>query len=314
MLGHNTYVIGVDIGKTTTLVALVNGNGEILHQIEFPTLPEHGWENTLSTIVEAVTSLECHIPERGIWIGIGISSAGVINCERISIVYASNLGWHNAEVGTILKERFNVPVRIGNDANVAAVAEYVWGAKKEMKDLIYITVSTGIGAGIINGGQLLKGESYSAGEFGHITIDVMGQQCRCGNYGCLENYCSGTAIANIANRRLGKLKGRSWTTKDVFDAARNGNGIALDIVKVAGIYLGNSIVSLIHLFNPTKVILGGGIINNDNLLFEEAYKTINNRCLPTMRNQVTVQKTSFGREIGVLGAAGIFFMDAANSQ
>jgi len=309
MLGHNTYVIGVNIGRTTTLVALVNENGEILHQLEFPTAPEHGWENTLSIIMEAVTSLRHRIPEHGIWGGIGIASAGVINCERKSIVYASNLGWRNAEVGSVLKERFNVPVRLGNDANMAAVAEYVWGTKKEVQNIIYITVSTGIGAGIINGGQLLQGESYSAGEFGHITMDVMGQQCRCGNYGCLENYCSGTAIANIADRRLGKLKGRSWTTKDVFDAAHNGNGIALDIIKVAGIYLGNSIVSLIHLFNPTKVILGGGIINNDNLLFQEANKTINNRCLPSMRDQVTIQKTSFGKEIGVLGATGMFFMD-----
>lgn len=98
-------------------------------------------------------------PEHGIWGGIGIASAGVINCERKSIVYASNLGWHNAEVGSVLKERFNVPVRLGNDANMAAVAEYVWGTKKEVQSLIYITVSTGIGAGIINGGQLLQGES-----------------------------------------------------------------------------------------------------------------------------------------------------------
>lgn len=312
MLGHNTYVIGVDIGRTTTIVALVNGNGDILHQLEFPTLPENGWENTLSTIMEAVTSLEHRIPVGGTWSGIGIASAGVINFERSSIVYSSNHGWHDAEVGSVLKERFNVPVRLGNDANMAAVAEYVWGMKKEVQDMIYITVSTGIGAGIINGGQLLQGESYSAGEFGHITMDVMGQQCRCGNYGCLENYCSGTAIANIANKRLGDLNGRSWTTKDVFDAARSGNGIALDIVKVAGIYLGNSIVNLIHLFNPTKVILGGGIINNDNLLFQEANKTINNRCLPSMRDQVSIQKTSFGQEIGVLGATGIFFMDAVN--
>ncbi|MCR8657190.1 ROK family protein [Paenibacillus endoradicis] len=313
MIGHNAYVIGVDIGRTTTLVALVNGNGEILNQMEFPTLPEKGWEDTISRIMQAITSLEECIPEHGIWSGIGIASAGVINCERKNIVYASNLGWHNAEVGSVLMERFNVPVRLGNDANLAAVAEYVWGTKKDVQDLIYITVSTGIGAGIINGGQLVQGKSNSAGEFGHITMDVMGQQCKCGNYGCLENYCSGTAIAYIADRRLGKLKGQSWTTKDVFEAAQNGNGIALDIVKVAGIYLGNSIVSLIHLFNPTKVILGGGIINNDNMLFQEANKTINNRCLPTMRNQVTIQKTMFGKEIGVLGATGIFFMDEVSS-
>lgn len=308
---HNNYVIGIDIGGTKTLVALVNRAGNILKQIEFRTLPENGADDTIEKINEAVRSLIGDIPQDGLLKGIGIVSAGVIDSQRKTIVYAANLGWSNKDVGSELEKNFNVPVILGNDANLAAVAEYVWGTNKSVKDLIYITVSTGIGAGIVSGGQLVQGVTDSAGEFGHIMIDLNGAKCGCGNIGCLENYCSGTAIARIANERL-PAKDSAWTSKDVLEAASAGNNDALDIAKAAGFYLGNGIVTLIHLFNVSQIILGGGVMSSDNIIYEEAKKVIAERCLPEMYKQVEVRRTELGKEIGVLGAAGLFYMDATS--
>ena len=303
------FAVGVDIGGTKTLLALVSDDGKIVKQLEFKTLPEQGEERILQQIEANVEQLIAYIPQDGKLKGIGIVSAGVIDSEQLSIVYASNLGWHDVKVGAILKEKFNVDVVLGNDANLSGVAEYVWGAKQQVKDLIYITVSTGIGAGIISGGQLIKGVSDSAGEFGHISVDLKGEQCKCGNYGCLENYCSGTALASIANERLAPLAGQSWTSRDVLEQAVDGNSEALEIVKEAAFYLGNGVVSLIHLFNPSQIVFGGGVMSSEGILFTELKKVVEERALPEMLKKVTMRQTELGKEIAVLGAAGVFFMN-----
>jgi len=309
---YNSYVIGIDIGGTKTLIALVNELGNILEQMEFPTLPETGLEHMLQRLQEATQSLVQHIPEHGVLIGIGIVSAGVIHSESNTIVYAANLGWRNADVGTLLEKKFKVPVILGNDANLAAIAEYVWGVKKSVKDLIYITVSTGIGSGIVSGGQLVKGVSDSAGEIGHISMNVRGEKCGCGNVGCLENYCSGTAIAAIANSRLAPHSNGEWKSKDVLEAAHAGNEDAIAIVKEAGFYLGHGIITLIHLFNPSQIVLGGGVMSSDNMMYREVEKIIQEYCIADMRKRLTMRRTELGKEIGVLGAAGLFFMGSSS--
>lgn len=305
---QNEYAIGVDIGGTKTLLALVQGNGTIVQQQQFATLPEQGMEDFISRIEASILSLIAGMPEAGKLKGIGICSAGVIDAAELSIVYAANLGWHNFKLGAILQERFGVPVILGNDANLAAVAEYVWGTQKQAKHLIYVTVSTGVGAGIISNGQLLQGISDSAGEFGHISVDLRGERCRCGNYGCLENYSSGTALAHIANERLEKRE-EPWTSKMVLEQADAGHLGALELVQQAAFYLGNGIVTLIHLFNPTQIIFGGGVMSSENLLFVLMKQIVEQRALPDMRKQVELRRTNLGKEIAVLGAAGMFFMN-----
>lgn len=312
VISRKDYVIGIDIGGTKTLIALVNELGNILSQIEFPTLPEHGLDHMILRLQESVERLKELIPEDGALSGIGIVSAGVIDSEKKTIVYAANLGWHNADVGSILEQTFNVPVMLGNDANLAAVAEYVWGVKKQVTDLIYITVSTGIGSGIVSGGQLVQGVSDSAGELGHISMNPFGEKCGCGNVGCLENYCSGTAIASIANKRLAAHPSGAWSSKDVMEAANKGDEAAIAIIKEAGFYLGHGIVSIIHLFNPAQIILGGGVMSSDNMLYEEAQRIIEQHCLPELKKKLTIRKTTLGKEIGVLGAAGLFFMNTSS--
>jgi len=303
------YAIGIDIGGTKTLVACIDAEGRIADKLEFPTNPQTGVEDVLQRLQESIAQLTAQMQQPSTLKGIGIATAGVIDSKRKLILYASNLGWTNVDVGTVLEQRFNVPVMLGNDANLAAVAEYVWGAEKQVSDLIYITVSTGIGAGIISGDQLVKGASDSAGEFGHITMDLKGKPCSCGNVGCLETYCSGTAIARIANERLAPLNnGEAWSSKAVLDAAHAGDQSTCDIIDEAAFYLGNGIVSLIHLFNPSQLIFGGGVMSTDNRLYEQVQRVVEERCLPGMYKEVLFRRTALGKEIGVLGAAGQFFM------
>ncbi|MCM3633908.1 ROK family protein [Paenibacillus camelliae] len=311
----NSCAVGIDIGGTKTLVALIDSKGSILDKIEFPSMPETGSDHMMKRIRESVSSLLKSLPSDGQLIGIGIATAGVIDSARKVIVYASNLGWDHVDVGTELEQSFQVPVKLGNDANLAAVAEYVWGTEKEINDLIYVTVSTGIGAGIVSEGRLVKGASDSAGEFGHISIDLKGEPCSCGNVGCLENYCSGTAIARIANERLALTEqGDAWTSKAVLDAAHRGDEAACAIIDEAAFYLGNGIVSLIHLFNPSQIIFGGGVMSAEHRLYEETKRIVEERCLPSMYKEVTIRRTELGKEIGVLGAAGQFFMDDAATR
>lgn len=310
----NSCAVGIDIGGTKTLVALIDSKGSMLDKVEFPSMPETGPANMMNRIRESVAAVLTSLPSNGQLIGIGIATAGVIDSARKVIEYAANLGWNHVDVGTELEQSFNVPVKLGNDANLAAVAEYVWGTEKQVSDLIYVTVSTGIGAGIVSDGHLVKGASDSAGEFGHISIDINGKQCSCGNVGCLENYCSGTAIARIANERLARAEqGEPWTSKAVLDAAHRGDSAACAIIDESAFYLANGIVSLIHLFNPAQIIFGGGVMSTDNRLYEKTKLVIAERCLPSMYKEVTVRRTQLGKEIGVLGAAGQFFMDNAAS-
>lgn len=306
---ENEYGIGIDIGGTKTLLALVEQNGTIKRQIQFETMPQQGADRIIALIAENVEELIASIPEGGKLKGIGICSAGVIDPQELSIVYANNLNWHNVKIGAILQERFGIPVLLGNDANLAAVAEYVWGTKKQAKHLIYVTVSTGIGSGIISDGQLIQGVSASAGEFGHITVDPRGERCGCGNVGCLENYCSGTALARLANERLAAPQQGAWTSKMLLEQASAGDVQAQELLKEAAFYLGNGIVTMIHLFNPTQIIFGGGVMSEDNLLYHYMLDVIKERALPDMFKHITIRRTELGKEIAVLGAAGMFFMD-----
>lgn len=308
-ISNKKYAIGLDIGGTKTLAALVDEEGQVINSILFPTQSGQGLDHFLMHTRKAIAALKNEaLARNGELLGIGIASAGIIDSEEVKIVYAANLGWRSFPIGDYLTDDLGLPVKLGNDANLAAVAEYVWGTSKKVQDLIYITISTGVGAGIISSGNLVKGTSDSAGEFGHISTNPTGPRCNCGNFGCLENYSSGTAIAAKANELLIHQR-NDWTTREVIEAAEAGDMDAFNIIKFAGEHLGYGITTMIHLFNPKTIVMGGGVMASGNLLLNEAKKTIIERCLPNMREHTSIYQTRLGAEIGVLGAAGLFFMD-----
>jgi glucokinase len=319
MTQEKPYAIGIDLGGTKVIAAIVDQNGSILSQANAPTQKEDAAEIVISRIGDLVSSV---LADSGVGIsqirGIGIATAGIIDTNRQMVIFASNLNWSDVAIGDKLGQRFGVPVQLINDANSAAVAEWAFGSASGTDDLIYVTVSTGVGAGIISGGRLITGIGDSAGEFGHISLDPEGPLCACGNRGCLENYVSGLALAKMAQEQLqagaesslrtvceGEL-GRI-TAKEIGEQAESGDPLSISLMKQAGYYLGVGLTNLIHLFNPQVIVFGGGVMKNGRILLEEAERVIRQRCISRMASQATFQFTTMGAEAGVLGAAGLYF-------
>ncbi|BAH42695.1 putative glucokinase [Brevibacillus brevis NBRC 100599] len=313
------YAIGIDLGGTKIIAAIVDEHGNILRQANAATQTEEAAQAVIGRIGDLVQTV---LDESGINLsrirGIGIATAGIIDTQRQMVIFASNLNWSDVPIGAILQERFGVAVQLINDANAAAVAEWAFGSARGTKDLIYVTVSTGVGAGIISGGRLITGVGDSAGEFGHISLDPEGPLCVCGNRGCLENYTSGLALASRAREQL--LQGATSsllvengndlsriTAKEVGEAAVRGDLLSMTLMKEAGYYLGVGLTNLIHLFNPQVIVMGGGVMKNGQLLLAEAKNVIRERSISRMANQASIQLTTIGAEAGVLGAAGMYY-------
>lgn len=301
------------------MAAIVDHQGNILNQANAATQTEEAAETVIRRIGDLVQAV---LDESGIGIsrirGIGIATAGIIDTERQMVIFASNLNWSDVPIGSMLEDRFGVSVQLINDANAAAVAEWAFGNARGTKDLIYVTVSTGVGAGIISGGRLITGVGDSAGEFGHISLDPEGPLCACGNRGCLENYTSGIALANMAREQL--LNGATSslladnrndlsriTAKEIGEAAARGDIMSMTLMKEAGYYLGVGLTNLIHLFNPQVIVIGGGVMKNGEMLLAEAKNVIRERSISRMANQASIQLTAIGAEAGVLGAAGMYY-------
>ncbi|GEC90256.1 ROK family protein [Brevibacillus brevis] len=317
-MAKEEYAIGLDLGGTKILAGLVDQDGRIIAQKQLPTYAEEGEraviERVLSATHDVLSASGIH-PEKVR--GVGIASAGVINSDSGEVIFASNLGWRNVPIGLLIEQRFGLPVRLFNDANAAAIAEWLWGAGVGTRNMIYVTVSTGVGAGIVSDGRLISGRDGSAGEFGHISIDWNGPPCRCGNRGCLENYASGTAIESAASHKLVSTKepvtdgilvqNGELTAKDICEAALAGDAFFAQIVKQAGFYLGIGAANLIYLFNPEVIVFGGGVMNASALLLPEIEKSMRDRCIPGLVQGVRVALSQIGAEAGVMGAAGGVF-------
>ena len=307
--------IGVDLGGTKILVALISIDGEIINEIECES-SKHGDEDVSFAIVYAINQLlENQKIDRGSLRGIGVASAGVIDSERNEIIYANNLGLENYAIGAMLEDHFNLPIQLSNDANAAAIAEWIWGAGKGKNNLVYITVSTGVGAGIISDGRLVTGINDSAGEFGHISIVHQGEQCGCGNRGCLETYASGTALVKVANQRLQGEKsllhdlksGSEVTNFEIAVAAEKGDEFSISLLKEIGEYLGTGVISLIHLLNTEVIVFGGGIMNMSDFILPTVKRCVRENSITQMSKDVQIKKSVLGKRAGVMGATGMFF-------
>ncbi|WP_162800346.1 ROK family protein [Oceanobacillus zhaokaii] len=311
--------IGLDLGGTKILAALISRQGEILGEFECKTSAGEK-RDAAANILFAINSLLADTAaDRNRIIGIGVASAGIIDSEQKIIHYAKNIGLKNFPIGTLLEDNLQLPVRLSNDANAAAVGEWIWGAGRGKQNVIYITVSTGVGSGIISNGQLITGIHDSAGEFGHITISHDGILCECGNRGCLEKYASGTAINERANQLLknGETssllsiieKGLVVTNKEIDAAAKQGDLFSIRLLKEAGEYLGMGVISLIHLFNTEAVVLGGGVMNMAAFILPSIKETVAKYGIPKMVNGVEIKESALGNKAGVIGAAGLFYLN-----
>lgn len=317
MLTHSPLAIGVDLGGTKVETALVDTDGKIVATGRSTTGPQKGAEQILRDILacirETCTPFSCSQP-----VGVGLGVAGQVDTVTGIVSYAPNLGWEKVPLGSMVQEALHLPVVVTNDVQAATWGEWLHGAAKGVEDMVCVFVGTGVGGGIVSGGRMLAGCSGSAGELGHITIDMRGPSCRCGNRGCLEALAGGWAIARRArlavarNREAGRtlLAGvdgdaGALTAAHVGEAAHAGDHLAQRLVAQTGEALIAGVASVVNVMNPCLVVIGGGVIEGLPELVEQVEEGVRRRALPTPAARVRIAKASLGRYAGVVGAAAL---------
>jgi glucokinase len=311
----NKVYAGIDLGGTKILAVIVDDNGNILNKSEVSTNAQEGSDAVIKRMIELIS--KCLDKSQQL-VSIGVATAGTLNTEEGIVAYAFNLGWSNVPLGQLLQRAFGVPVNLENDANAAAYGEWAVGAGRGTKDCVYVTVSTGIGAGIVSGGRLIRGRDASAGELGHITIDWNGPKCPCGNVGCLELYASGTAIGRRAQQLATEFPEKASmltrkagtnpiTSRHVAEAASEGDELSAKILQEAGQALGAGLVSIIHVMNPEVLIVGGGAASIGAPLLDPMHQVIADRGISNMAAGIRVVSPSLGKEAGAIGAALLVF-------
>ncbi len=307
------YSIGIDIGGTNVTVALVTEKGKIVRKIRFPTRVEEGKTKTIKRIVKALDEVMKGLRSNSIE-GIGIGAAGDIDQDRGIVRFSPNLFWKNVPIVRLIKKKFNLKVVLDNDANAAAWGTYILETKRKAKNLLCITLGTGVGGGLILNGRIYHGTSGSAGEIGHITLNPQGQRCRCGNYGCLETYVGSAYIVKKAIKEIRKdgrslikkLAGgnlQSITSQTIQAAALKGDKLARRIWREAGEYLGIALSGVINLLNPGVIVFGGGMAKAEELIFQPMKKEIRKRTFKVPFEKVKFTRTKFSADLGVIGAA-----------
>ena len=313
--GAGKPVLAVDLGGTKIVTALITPQGEILSREYSPTLAEEGVDTVIKRILATATTLlkNADLPYSSLS-GIAIAAAGAIDSEKGIVTDSPNLpGWHNIPLKNEIEKATGVKTFVINDATAAALGEHRFGAGRGVNNLIYLTVSTGIGGGIIIDGKLYSGVSGSAGELGHMTIDLNGPRCACGNVGCLEVLASGKAVAREAQRiiaqgtktamlDLAEGDAQYVTAQTVATAAQKGDAVALSIVNKAATYLGVGLVNLVNIFNPEMIIIGGGMGKMGELLLKPARRVVSERAFQFPASVVRIVSSELGDNSGVFGA------------
>lgn len=299
------YAIGVDIGGTKVAVAAVNEQGTIISRSVIPTNLDIAPEAMIAEIQQEIRRI---IERSGIHmdqvVGIGIGAPGPLDSKNGLISCPPNLpAWVDIPIRDLIGRVFPVPVLLENDANAAALAEKWIGAATETDNFIYITVSTGIGAGIISDGQLLKGVKGNAGDIGHAVIDPSFGECVCGQSGCLESIASGTAIA----KRASAIVGREVTAKDVFHLYKEGHPDITAYMKDVFNVLGVASVSMINTFDPEKIVFGGGVSEFGEPMFEAIQQYVRRYALNPTGRKTEIAAAKLGQNAGVIGAAALCF-------
>lgn len=320
---HGLPVLAIDLGGTKIITAIIK-DGKFLAKERSLTLADEGPQSVINRLLSSVDYIiSLKNMDLSQLDSISLAAAGAIDFKQGLVTSSPNLpGWHDIPLRDIVMEKYRVKTFLLNDASAAALGEHRFGVGRGVNNLILLTVGTGIGGGIIINGQLYDGPSGSAGEIGHMTIDVNGPSCTCGNIGCLEMLASGTAIAREARRRIaqgekssllkivsGKIK--NITAEKIGIAARGGDSLALDVIAEAGTYLGVGLVNLVNIFNPEMIIVGGGVAKLGDLLLEPARRVVRERAFQISAQAVRIVPAQLGDKAGICGAA-VFALEQTN--
>lgn len=315
------YALVSDVGGTQMRVALVDRDSRIVHRNVIPTSASDGRDAVLERFIALLKDMESRA-ESGSVAGIGVCMPGPIDPVTGVLYNPPNLpGWDGFSLKTTLQAEFPLPVSVGNDANLAALAEHKFGAGRGHKNLVYLTVSTGIGGGIIIDDRLYAGSKGFAAEIGHMTIDQHGAVAPNGVVGSLEYLASGTAVGRIARERLAAgeesdLLGRAdgnienVNARLVSEAALAGDSLAQSVMTEVSRSLGIGIVNVLHIFDPEIIIIGGGMANSLDQLLPGINWAIDNHAMENFRGRRPVVKSEFGDDSGLLGAAALVFVES----
>jgi glucokinase len=299
----------VDVGGTKIAAAVVTREGKALNEARYPT-PTTG-RRLVNSIVRAISEVKDGFEVGGVCLAV----AGLILAQENRVVFSPNL--HAVEgipLRDELEPRIGLSLTLENDATAAAWGEFRFGAGSEADHLVFVTLGTGVGGGVITHGVLLRGAQGSGGELGHVTIQATGPRCACGNRGCLEALASGTAIQRRAREvavehpgsALGRLAvERKVLGEDVTRLAREGDEAALSVLEEAGRWLGIGLAGFVNMFNPEVVAVGGGVAKAGELILESARAEVRLRARSPSRDLVEVKEATLGPESGVLGAAAL---------
>lgn len=311
------YVIGIDLGGTKISGAFSDYEGNILSKY---TIPTNAFEGDQSVLQRIISVIEKVVIESGKSIedvnAIGIGSPGPLDIKEGKIIETANLPFKNFKLVEPIEKRFNVKTYLDNDANVAAIGEFMMGAGKGTNNIVYITVSTGIGGGAIINGKIYRGNTYNALEVGHTTVLPDGPKCKCGNYGCAEVMASGTAIGRRGTEAV--MKGlktslsqyEKVTSYEVFQEAKKGDKAAQDVLNTALPYLGICVANVITNFDPEMVVIGGGVSKAGDIVFEKIQTEVDKRCFKSMANSCRIVPAGLGTDAGVIGAVALAIMES----
>ncbi|WP_029452097.1 ROK family protein [Clostridium algidicarnis] len=310
------YFIGIDLGGTKIAGVITDLKGNIIKENIIKTMAEYGDKAIVLRIINLIEDL---IISSGKTLedirAVGIGSPGPLDPKRGIIITTPNLPFENFDIITPIKEKFNVPVFLDNDANVAAIGEYTLGAGKNTKNMVYITVSTGIGGGAIINGKIYRGNTFNALEIGHMTLLPDGPKCNCGNYGCFEALASGTAISKRAKEAVESGRDTSLlnyfkiTSYEVFKEAEKGDSVSRHIIDSSLEYLGIGIANIITLFDPEVIILGGGVMKAGQIIFDRIKEVVDQRCFKNMASACKIVPSALGEKSGVIGAIALAMME-----
>lgn len=313
-------LIGIDLGGTSTKFAIIKKSGDIIDKWSIKTDTSDDGSHVVPNIIESIlTKMDELAMSTDEFIGIGMGSPGSVNRAEGTVVGAYNLNWRTVQpVKKTIENTLDIPFYLDNDANVAALGEQWKGAGANEPNVVFITLGTGVGGGIIVNNQLVQGSSDTAGEIGHMTVgdNRFEYQCTCGKTGCLETLASATGIARIATEMLKKSKVQSsleaifkenkkLEAVDVFNEAKNGDELALEVVNIICDYLAFAIGNISNLLNPSTIVIGGGVSKAGDILKQTVESHLNDYLFPPLRNKTTVRIAQLENDAGVIGASSL---------
>lgn len=314
--------IGVDLGATTVKTGAVDGVGKILFTQKIDSLAHKGPDAVIRQISFTIRELLNELKGKEI-AGVGIGAPGVVADDGAVVKYPPNFSnWTEVDLATPIGKEFRLPVRVENDANVAALAEAKFGAGRDHKDFLFVIWGTGVGGGIILDGEIFRGPYGGAGEIGHVTIDFNGPECGCGNRGCVEAYVGQRYLSRRTRDRLNEVqKQRPNTPSKILElvngnfdaiepyiismAAQQGDVIAHEILEEAGGLLGVGLASVLNVLDIRYVVIGGGISAAESFVFEAVERSVKSRVLRGSRSDIRVVRAQLGNAAGILGAASL---------